>query len=385
MGWWESVALVAADNPLPTPAWAADVSAWVQVWTWARRTFERLPRGVARCAVLVATAGVVAVAVLSLRSSLPSGSQLRHPDLPWLLPALAAEFLSLVAYALIVRALLSTRGMHARTRELMRATVGGIAMGASLPGGQALSSAYWYKLLRREGAGRGLAAMALAEAMLAGVLSLTGLLVLGVATAGDRGPLASARLPILLAAGGYVVLRLAFGRRVARLGGRLVTRLLSVPSDALAIDRRRLLLVVALAYLNWLLDCLCLFAAMVAMGASVPARFLLLTYALAQIVASIPLLPGGGGTVEISLIVGFAAFGHQSGKVVAGVLLYRLISCWGLVPVGWLAILLDRRRGPTGRFRTPPEPDAPARSEVRGEGRAAQAVAVATGTSSPSG
>src|SRR5262249_54066869 len=58
--------------------------------------------------------------------------------------------------------------------------------------------------------------------------------------------------------------------------------------------------------------------------------------------ANLPLLPGGGGTVEVSLMLGFAAFGQSSGKVVAGVLLFRLISCWGLVPIGWLAVALHR-------------------------------------------
>jgi uncharacterized membrane protein YbhN (UPF0104 family) len=53
----------------------------------------------------------------------------------------------------------------------------------------------------------------------------------------------------------------------------------------------------------------------------------LLTYALAQLVASLPLLPGGGGAVELSLLAGFAAFGDASSEMIAGVILYRLISC----------------------------------------------------------
>jgi hypothetical protein len=72
-----------------------------------------------------------------------------------------------------------------------------------------------------------------------------------------------------------------------------------------------------------------------AVGASVPATGLLLVYALGQVVQSLPLLPGGGGTVEASLALGFAAFGHTSGPVVAGVLLYRVINTWGLDPIGW--------------------------------------------------
>jgi uncharacterized protein (TIRG00374 family) len=97
------------------------------------------------------------------------------------------------------------------------------------------------------------------------------------------------------------------------------------------------------AYLNWLLDCLSLVAALAAVHASVPAESVLLTYALAQLVNQVPLLPGGGGTVEASLSLGFAAFGNTSGQVLAGVLLFRLITCWGLVPIGWLVVGLDGR------------------------------------------
>jgi putative heme transporter len=70
----------------------------------------------------------------------------------------------------------------------------------------------------------------------------------------------------------------------------------------------------------------------------------------------LPLLPGGGGTVEVSLVLGFAAFGHTVGSVIAGVLLFRLISCWGLVPVGWLAIALEYRQIPIWKVRRFPQP-----------------------------
>jgi uncharacterized protein (TIRG00374 family) len=102
-----------------------------------------------------------------------------------------------------------------------------------------------------------------------------------------------------------------------------------------------------------LLDCASLVAALAAMHASVPAESVLLTYALAQLVASLPLLPGGGGAVELSLLAGFAAFGDASSEMIAGVILYRLISCWGLVPIGWLAVILDRRGVTTVGRRRP--------------------------------
>lgn len=58
------------------------------------------------------------------------------------------------------------------------------------------------------------------------------------------------------------------------------------------------------------------------------------------------MLPGGGGTVEASLALGLAAYGGTSGGIVAGVILFRLVSAWGLVPLGW-ALWALRRRGTT--------------------------------------
>lgn len=303
----------------------------------------RVPRRLLRVTAFAVTLAVLAVSGLYFRSVLPSLSQLGSPEPFWLAAAVAAQAASLLAYAVIVQQLLAERAVVARTRELVRATVGGIALSASLPGGQALSTAYWYKLLRREGAGRAIAALALAGSMIVGIVSLAALLVAGVVIAGSSGPCADMRAPIVFSAGVLLVVRLAFGRRLGTVARRLIARLTPVPPDDLVVRGRRIAAVSSAALLNWLLDCACLLASLHAVGAHVPARSVLLTYALAQIVAAIPVLPGGGGTVELSLTLGFAAFGHTSEAVVAGVILYRLIACWGLIPVGWLAIAFDDR------------------------------------------
>jgi uncharacterized membrane protein YbhN (UPF0104 family) len=297
---------------------------------------------VARAVLAVATVAVVAVAAYDMRASIPSLAQIRHPDPAWLSIGLLSEFGALIAYALIVRAVLALWHVTGRTAALLRATLGGIAMGASLPAGQAVSLTYWYRQLRREGAEPRLAAFALAAAGVAGVVSLAVLMVLGVAVAGGSGPLAGARIPILTAGGVLIVLRIALRRPLGRLARNALSRWsLEVPHES-AFGRRKLAAIGAYAYLNWLLDLGCLVASLAAMHARVPVQSVLLVYALSEIVANLPLLPGGGGTVEISLILGFAAFGQTSGKVAGGVLLFRLISCWGLVPVGWLAVALDR-------------------------------------------
>jgi uncharacterized membrane protein YbhN (UPF0104 family) len=319
----------------------------------------RIPGRTLRIAFGFAAVALLVFAGFRSSSLLPSLDRVGHPDVSWLLIAVLAQLVSLAAYALVVRELLRVGDVVARVSALLRATLGGIAMSASLPGGQVASAAYWYKQLRQEGAARGLSALAMVCSMLAGILSLAGLFVVGLAAAGGQGPLAAARMPILESCAVLVAVAILFRRGTTRAGARLLRRLAPGLPAGYAPERRSLLAIGVLAFANWLLDCACLCAALAAVHASVPARSILLAYTLSQLVASLPLLPGGGGTVEATLVLTFAAFQHTSASVLAGVLLFRLISCWGLIPVGWLAVLLERR--PLGFRRAAPllRPSAP--------------------------
>lgn len=138
---------------------------------------------------------------------------------------------------------------------------------------------------------------------------------------------------------------------LARHEVRILVRGLSVAMVALAALKARSLFGQLgavghpeLTWLDWLADCLALYASLMAVHATVPARGVILVYILAQLVAQVAVLPGGGGTVELSLAAGFAAFSGHHGTVFAGVLLYRFLACWGLIPIGWLAVLLDSVR-----------------------------------------
>jgi uncharacterized membrane protein YbhN (UPF0104 family) len=309
----------------------------------------RIPTRTLQLVLAAAAMALLAWAALRSRSVLPSLGSLRHPDSTWLLVAVLAQIASVVAYALIVRELLRVGAVVARVSALVRTTLGGIAMTGSLPGGQVASAAYWYRQLRQEGAGGRLSALAMIGSMVAGVVSLAALFVVGVAAAGGEGPFAAVRAPILESCAVLVVLGVVFRRHAARMAARIVRRLVPGLPGGYAPERRGMAAIGLLAFANWLFDCACLYAALAAMHASVPTRSILLTYTLSQLVASLPLLPGGGGTVEASLILTFAAFQHTSASVVAGVLLFRLISCWGLVPVGWLAVALERRPSLLGK------------------------------------
>ena len=105
-----------------------------------------------------------------------------------------------------------------------------------------------------------------------------------------------------------------------------------------------------MAMSNWVADLGCLTFSFFAVGAGVPWRGLLLAYGAGQLATILPFTPGGLGVVEGSLTVALVTFGGGQASTVAAVLLYRLISFWLLLPVGWgawTAMLVAGRRNRT--------------------------------------
>jgi uncharacterized membrane protein YbhN (UPF0104 family) len=311
--------------------------------------WERLPLRQLR---IVATVGVAGVAIYGLvghrQAIVRTLQRLQHVSPGWLLLALAAEAASLAAYALIVRRLLRLGGVVAPLRALLGITVVGIAMTNSLPGGGAVSGVYWYQQLRRRGADRPLATIVMLAASITGLVTLLYLTLLGIAVAGSHSALGGVRGPILIGAALFLAVRIYFHRPIAS-GFRWLARRTAGPDERIVarhVPPREFATLMLLGYLNWLLDCVTLLAALLAVHATVPWAGVLLAYSLGQLVASIPLLPGGGGTVEAALALGLVAVGGRTGAIVAGVILFRLISAWGIVPLGWGIWALAHRRSP---------------------------------------
>jgi len=280
---------------------------------------------------------------------------LGHLRLSGLAVALALEAASLVAFARLQRWLLHEGGVDVGLVPMVQITLAGNALALSLPGGAAWAAAWAFGQLRRRGADRVLAGWVILVAGALASYALFMLLVIGAFVAGGRGPVASVRpLLIALASIPFVVTTLVIGAKrfpvidkLVPLGQGFLEKLPKGHEMSGALQRtwERLLTVrpspgawfeaFGLGALNWIENCGCLVACIWAIHAHIPWHGILVAYALAQVLASVPITPGGLGVVEGGLTALLVAYGMPTNEALASVLLYRAVSFWGLVPVGW--------------------------------------------------
>lgn len=95
---------------------------------------------------------------------------------------------------------------------------------------------------------------------------------------------------------------------------------------------------------RWIFDFLCLYAALLAVGARPPLYVALLAYSAAQLLGQIPLTPGGLGVVEAGLTGTLALTGVAAAPAALATLAYRLASFWFPLPLGLAAWLWHRKR-----------------------------------------
>ena len=90
-----------------------------------------------------------------------------------------------------------------------------------------------------------------------------------------------------------------------------------------------------------------------------PWKGLLLAYGAGQLAANLPITPGGLGVVEGSITIALVQFGGAKTSTFAAVLLYRILSFWIELPLGWgtMAALVwsDRRAGPPPEVAAAPD------------------------------
>jgi uncharacterized protein (TIRG00374 family) len=312
---------------------------------------------------LAVTAVSLYLVAPSLIDVLGSWRDLSQLGLAWF-PAMAAlQGAALACLWLLQRVALK----WAAWPDVIESQLAGNALAKIAPGGGALGAALQYRMLVRAGLERGRAVAGLTAANLL-TFAIVLALPLLAAPAIIRGAvprslvegavIGLAAFAILLAAG-VVVLALDgplawIGRVVQRIRNRLrrhappLTRL----PQRLMRERDRLLGILGprwkpallAAAGRWAFDYATLLAALAAVGSHPRPALVLLAFCTAQVLAQIPITPGGLGFVEAGLTATLALAGVHAGDAVLATFAYRLFSYWLPLPLGLLGGTLHRRR-----------------------------------------
>ncbi len=264
--------------------------------------------------------------------------------------------MSFVAFARMQARLLRAADVYIGPGRLLGLTAAASAMASSIPAGPAVATVYAYRQYRRFGADESVSGWVLLAALLCSALGLTLVAGVGVMLAERQGAaldLVDVTAIMLVAT---VIAMIVFSRRALVVSGavgglRIVKKVTRYPKqdvEQLVANIGRQLSRVHLTWRNfgpaiawslgnWVLDCGCLALGYLAVGAGIPWRGLLLAYGAGQLAANLPITPGGLGVVEGSLTVALVAYGGVQASTVAAVILYRVISFWGFLPVGWVS------------------------------------------------
>ncbi len=369
------------------------------------------------------------VALPLLASHRDQVNALAHINIAYLVLGVLLEIAALAAYTQLTHAVLPDGGP--RRLRLFRINMSTLALSHVSPGGTAPGAALGYRLLTQSGvtgsdAGFALGTQGIGSAVVLNVMFWCSLVAFLV-THGFHAPAAhhggqsqSASILVIVAAGVGVVLLGVFGglfylltrgqhqasQVIRRVAGRIrfldadrttaLVERLAERFAALTQDRALTRRAVGWAAANWLLDAASLWVFVAAFSHFISPVDLLMAYGLANILAAIPITPGGLGVVEFVLVSMITGFGPTAGEALSGVLAYRAVNFWLPIPFGGLAYAsLEFERRPASRrlaaylrkTLVPPGwgrergPDAGAGAEPAVSAVSAVSAAMATATS----
>jgi uncharacterized protein (TIRG00374 family) len=270
--------------------------------------------------------------------------------------AILCEVAALYAYVELTRTVLYP---YAPSRyNTMRVNLSGLAVSHIVPGGTAPAGALSYRFYNAMGVPKetnafGLAAQGAGSAVVLNLIFWSALVISIPLNGFDPlyGFAALAGIFLLSAFFGTILLITrgqrhadawlrALARHIPAINPNTVSALLSKVAARIMLllnNRRTLWYAFMWAALNWLLDAACLWVFIIAFGTVVSPIDLLVAYGLANILAAIPLTPGGLGIIEGVLIPTLVGFGVPHAQAILAVLSYRLINFWIPIPVGGVA------------------------------------------------
>jgi uncharacterized protein (TIRG00374 family) len=344
------------DDAAPAPPPPADVPAW-------RR---HLVRRVVALGLLGVTLYLLAPSVARTLSSWPS---LKHADPLWLVAVAAAQIASTACLAWLQAIAMRTREWFA----VLTSELAGGAVSRAVPAGTAAAAALQYTMLTAAGVPPPAVASGLTAASLLTLATIFGLPLISLpvilGSAPVPGGLADAAyigigVFALMVLAGWVLLGTdrplrTLGRAAQAVVNRLrrkrppITHLpeeLLAERDAVrAVLGEQTIQAVVASVGRWAFDYLSLLAALEAVGARPQPWLVLLAFCASQMLAAIPITPGGLGFVEAGLTATLALAGVSASQAVVSTLVYRLFSYWLPMPVGAVAWWLHHRRYSSAR------------------------------------
>jgi len=289
-------------------------------------------------------------------------------DLDQIAPAWLAAMAGLQAASLACLWALQHLAMRGPSwPAVITSQLAGNALAKVAPGGGALGAALQYRMLVKAGLPGNRAVAGLTATNLltfAVVLALPVLAVPAILRGGVKADLLQATLiglaifVVLFAAGAVLI---AFDGPLAWIGRvlqrarnrlrrrseplrRLPERLLRERSRILGTLGPRWKRALAGTIGRWAFDYGTLLAALAAVGSQPRPGLVLLAFCGAQVLAQIPITPGGLGFVEAGLTAMLALAGVSAGAAVLATFAYRLFSYWLPLPVGLAAFGWHARR-----------------------------------------
>jgi uncharacterized membrane protein YbhN (UPF0104 family) len=242
---------------------------------------------------------------------------------------LALEMLALYCYTLLTRAALGPAGLIVSRGRLFRIQMSTKALSSIVPGGSAAGNALGYRLLTLSGVPGPDAGFALATAGVVSAVTLNiifwGSLIISI-------PIRGVNPGYALAAVVGVILMLLFAVLVFGLmegATRAAARLNDLTSD-----RQLLFRVTTWAMLNWLLDAAALWVFIRAYGHSTDIDALLVAFGLVNVLAVVPITPGGLGIIDGGLPLALVGFGVPKATAALGVATYRLAQFFFPIVLG---------------------------------------------------
>lgn len=286
---------------------------------------------------------------------------IEHVNIALLLLGLGLEVAAQLAYARLTIVVLPPKALS--FSKVLRINMSALGVSHILPGGTAGGTGLGYRLMTSNGVagadvGFAAATQGIGSAVVLNAILWVSLIIsIPIALVSGHSHHESVDIYIEVAAVGTVLLSLAAAlilaftkgqawatrvlRTVARhlpfiteegmerLVMRVGTRLRTLGSD-----RPLLLRAISWAVANWLLDAGCLWICLTAFHHVLDPITLLIAYGVGNVLAAIPLTPGGLGPVEWATGLVLRGFGVPAAIATLAVLAWRLYNFWLPIPVG---------------------------------------------------